>query len=60
MVEEEGEKGGGENGERFVARGENGERFVPRVHQLDALALDREIFNSFKGSLQAAFKYFLR
>jgi hypothetical protein len=36
------------------------ESFVPRVHQLDALALDTEIFSIYRTSIQTAFKYFIR
>ena len=34
--------------------------FVPRINQLDAGALDQEIFEILKTGLQNAFKYFLR
>jgi hypothetical protein len=38
----------------------NEENFVPRVHQLDALALDQEIFIVFRNTIQTALKHFLR
>jgi hypothetical protein len=38
----------------------DGDSFVPRVNQLDALALDSEIFFIFKGYMQSALKHFLR
>ena len=35
-------------------------RVPPRVNQLDALALDAEIFNIFKNGIQSALKQFVR
>ena len=34
--------------------------FVPRITQLDAQALDAEVFQIIKNELQKAFQYFLR
>jgi hypothetical protein len=44
----------------FQMNDKDGDSFVPRVNQLDALALDSEIFTIFKGSIKSALKHFLR